>query len=334
MQLHCKDEAGSKDCHKKLNEGELEMNVLVLDKLAIGYKEAILAKFPALVVHAAVKEEDVGGFIEKADVLMCARISDALMQKASNLKWIQAVTTGTDYITRLPSLKKDVMITTTRGIHAPQVSEMVILLMLALNRNLSEVVRNQDKALWVSWPSKLLWKKKAGVLGIGVIGEEVARRCKVFGMEVFGMDIVKRDIEWVDHFYGPQDIVEVAAQVDFLILVAPHTPETGNIVGAKVLAAMKPTAFVINLARGELIDDDALIRALREGKIAGAGLDVYRQEPLPSDHPFWGMKNVMVIPHMGGPSDVYVEQAMAVIGENLKRYLSGERKNLINMIER
>ena len=310
------------------------MNVLVLDKLANGYKQAISEKFPELVIHAATNEEEVGEFIDRADVLMCARISDGLMQKASKLKWIQAVTTGTDYITRLPSLKKDVMITTTRGIHAPQVSEMVILLMLALNRDLSEVVRNQDKALWVSRPSKLLWKKKAGILGIGVIGEEVARKCKVFGMEVFGMDIVKRNVEWIDHFYGPQDIAEVARQVDFLILVAPHTPETNNIVGPKVLAAMKPTAFLVNLARGELIDDEALISALNAGKIAGAGLDVYRQEPLPSDHPFWGMKNVMVIPHMGGPSDVYVEQAMAVIGENLRRYISGERKNMINMIER
>jgi phosphoglycerate dehydrogenase-like enzyme len=96
---------------------------------------------------------------------------------------------------------------------------------------------------------------------------------------------------------------------------------------------MKPTAFLINLARGELIDDEALISALNAGKIAGAGLDVYRQEPLPSDHPFWGMKNVMVIPHMGGPSDVYVEQAMAVIGENIQRYLNGERKTLKNLIE-
>ena len=310
------------------------MNVLVLDKLAKEYKQAISEKFPELVIHAATNEEEVGEFISKADVLLCARISDGLMKKASKLQWIQAVTTGTDYITRLPSLRKDIMISTTRGIHAPQVSEMVMLLMLALNRDLAQVVRNQDKALWVNRPSKLLWKKKAGILGIGIIGEEVARKCKVFGMEVFGMDIVKRNLEWVDHWYGPQDIVEVAGQVDFLILVAPHTPETGNIVNAKALAAMKPTAFLINLARGELIDDEALISALNANKIAGAGLDVYRQEPLPSDHPFWSMKNVMVIPHMGGPTDVYVEQAMAVIGENLKRYLSGERKNLINLTER
>jgi len=310
------------------------MNVLVLDKLAKEYKQAIGEKFPDLVIHAAINEEEVGEFISKADVLLCARISDGLMQKASKLQWIQAVTTGTDYITRLPSLRKDVIISTTRGIHAPQVSEMVMLLMLALNRDLAQVVRNQDKALWVNRPSKLLWKKKAGILGIGIIGEEVARKCKVFGMEVHGMDIVKRNVEWVDTWYDPHDIVEVAGQVDFLILVAPHTPETGNIVNAKVLAAMKPTAFLINLARGELIDDEALISALNACTIAGAGLDVYRQEPLPSDHPFWSMKNVMVIPHMGGPTDVYVEQAMAVIGENLRRYLSGERKNLINLIER
>ena len=130
------------------------MNVLVLDKLAERYKKAISEKFPELVIHAATNEEEVGEFIDQADVLMCARISDGLMQKASKLQWVQAVTTGTDYITRLPSLKKSVIITTTRGIHAPQVSEMVILLMLALNRDLAEVVRNQDRALWVQRPSR------------------------------------------------------------------------------------------------------------------------------------------------------------------------------------
>jgi D-2-hydroxyacid dehydrogenase (NADP+) len=310
------------------------MNVLVLDKLAEGYKKALNERFPELVVHAASKEDDVGEFIGRADVLVCARISDALMQKAVNLKWIQAVTTGTDYLTRLPSLKKDVLITTTRGIHGPQMSEMAFLLMLALNRNLPLVVKNQEKAHWENWPSKLIWKKKVGILGVGVIGEELARKCKAFAMEVLGIDVVKRQLEYIDRWYGPEDIIEVARQVDFLILVAPNTPQTEKIVGAKVLSAMKPTAYLINIGRGELVDEPALIDALNAGEIAGAGLDVYWQEPLPKENPLWGAKNLIAMPHMGGPSDVYVEQAMAVMEENFRRYLKGEWKNLINVVER
>lgn len=310
------------------------MNVLVLDKLAEGYKKALNERFPELVVHAAVKEEDVGEFIGRADILLCARISDALMQKAVNLKWIQAVTTGTDYLTRLPSLKKDVLITTTRGIHGPQMSEMAFLLMLALNRNLPQVVKNQEKSHWENWPSKLIWKKKVGIFGVGVIGEELARKCKAFAMEVLGIDVVKRQLECIDRWYGPEDIIEVARQVDFLILVAPNTPQTEKIVGAKVLSSMKPTAYLINIGRGELVDEPALIDALNTGTIAGAGLDVYWQEPLPKEHPLWKAKNLIAMPHMGGPSDVYVEQAMAVMEENFRRYLKGERKNLINVVER
>ena len=310
------------------------MNVLVLDKLAEGYKKALNERFPELVVHAAAKEEDVGEFIGRADILLCARISDALMQKAVNLKWIQAVTTGTDYLTRLPSLKKDVLITTTRGIHGPQMSEMAFLLMLALNRNLPQVVKNQEKSHWENWPSKLIWKKKVGIFGVGVIGEELARKCKAFAMEVLGIDVVKRQLECIDRWYGPEDIIEVARQVDFLILVAPNTPQTEKIVGAKVLSSMKPTAYLINIGRGELVDEPALIDALNTGTIAGAGLDVYWQEPLPKEHPLWRAKNLIAMPHMGGPSDVYVEQAMAVMEENFRRYLKGERKNLINVVER
>jgi len=290
-------------------------------------------KFPEVVIHAAAQEGEVGKFIEETDILVTIRISDDLLKKASKLKWIHALTTGVDYIVNLPSLRKDVILTSTRGIHGPQVSEMAFLLMLALNRNFPEVVRNQDKGLWERWQGKLLWKKKIGILGVGVIGEEIARKSKVFGMEVFGIDIIKRKLDCIDAFYGPEDIVRVAKEVDYLVIVAPNTPETEKIVDSKVLSAMKPTAFLLNLGRGELVDEEALIQALKSGKIAGAGLDTYLQEPLPKGHPFWGMKNVIVSPHVAGMSDIYVEQALTIFEENLSRFIKGEKRNLLNIIE-
>jgi phosphoglycerate dehydrogenase-like enzyme len=309
------------------------MNLLILDPFADEYKKALQPKFSEVSIHGAKKEDEIGVFIEKADILLLIRISDALIKKASNLKWIQALTTGVDYIISLPSLKKDVIITSTRGIHGPQVSEMAFLLMLALNRNFSQVVRNQDRGVWERWPGKLLWKKKVGILGVGVIGEEVARKCKAFGMEVFGIDIIRRELDCIDAFYGPEEIGKVAGDLDYFVIVAPRTPQTEKMIGAKVLSSMKPTSFLINLGRGEIVDEDALIQALDSQKIAGAALDTFCTEPLPKDHPFWRMKNVIVSPHVGGMSDIYVTQALSVFEENLRRFLKGERRNLINLVE-
>jgi D-2-hydroxyacid dehydrogenase (NADP+) len=309
------------------------MNLLILENRAADYKKALSSKFPEVVIHAAAQEAEVGKFIEETDILMTIRISDDLLKKASKLKWIHALTTGVDYIVNLPSLRKEVILTSTRGIHGPQVSEMAFLLMLALNRNFPEVVRNQDKSVWERWQGKLLWKKKVGILGVGVIGEEIARKCKAFGMEVFGIDIIKRKLDCVDVFYGPEDMVKVAKELDYLVIVAPNTPETEKIVDSKVFSAMKPTAFLLNLGRGELVDEEALIRVLKSGKIAGAGLDTYLQEPLPKGHPFWGMKNVIVSPHVAGMSDIYVEQALTIFEENLRRFIKGEKRNLLNLVE-
>jgi phosphoglycerate dehydrogenase-like enzyme len=309
------------------------MNLLILDPFADEYKKALQPKFSEVSMHAAKKEDEIGDFIEKADILLLIRISDELIKKASNLKWIQALTTGVDYIISLPSLKKDVIITSTRGIHGPQVSEMAFLLMLALNRNFSQVVRNQDRGVWERWPGKLLWKKKVGILGVGVIGEEVARKCKAFGMEVFGIDIIRRELDCIDAFYGPEEIGKVAGDLDYFVIVAPRTPQTEKMIGAKVLSSMKPTSFLINLGRGEIVDEDALIQALDSQKIAGAALDTFCTEPLPKDHPFWRMKNVIVSPHVGGMSNIYVTQALSVFEENLRRFLKGERRNLINLVE-
>ena len=151
-------------------------------------------------------------------------------------------------------------------------------------------------------------------------------------MSVYGIDIIRRKIEALDYFYGPEDILKVAAVVDFFIIVAPYTDQTYQIVNERVFLAMKPTAFLINIGRGELIDEEALIKALRSKKIAGAASDVFCQEPLPSDHPFWKMKNVIVTPHVGGMSDIYIEQSLTIFEENLRRYLRGERENLINLV--
>ena len=309
------------------------MQLLILDVDAAYYKKKLGPKFPAVSIHAVTREEDVGDMIKEAEILMIKRISDDLIKKAVNLKWIQCIITGVDYIVNLPSFPKDVLLTSTRGIHGPQMSELALLLMLALNRKFPQVIRNQDRRVWDSPPVSLLWKKKVGILGVGVIGQELARKCKALGMTVYGITRHKRKIDSVDHSFGPDELLQVMQEVDFFVNVVPGTPETVNMIGAKAFAAMKTTAFFINIGRGETVDEAALADALQKGQIAGAGLDVFCTEPLPEDHPFWGMKNMIVSPHQGGKSDIYADQALPIFEENIKRYLQGERRNLVNVIE-
>ena len=308
------------------------MHLLILNQSAENYKKALAPNFPELSIHAVAKEEEIGNFIEKMDILLTIRISDHLIKKASKLKWIQTLTTGVDYIINLPSLRKEVLITSARGIHGPQMSEMAFLLMLALNRSFPQIIRNQDQRVWERWPGKLLYQKKVGILGVGVIGEEIARKCKAFGMTVFGIDIVKRKVDAVDYFYGPEELLQVIQEVDYFIIVAPNTPQTQKLVGVKVFSSMKSTAFLISIGRGEIVDEEALIHALKTGQIAGAALDTFWTEPLPKGHPLWEIKNVIITPHVGGLSDIYVEQVLPIFEENLRRFLQGERRNLINLV--
>jgi D-2-hydroxyacid dehydrogenase (NADP+) len=187
--------------------------------------------------------------------------------------------------------------------------------------------------VWDGWPAELLWGKKVGILGLGTVGEEIARKCKAFGMTVYAVNRSKKQVDAVDRFFGLEGLLTMAREVDYFIIVVPLTPETRGMVGVEVLSAMKPTAFLLNLARGAVVDEQALIQALESGTIAGAALDVFNEVPLPQRHPFWRMKNVILTPHVGGTTTYYVRQVLPVLQENLRRYLRGERRTLINVVD-
>jgi len=310
------------------------MNLLIIHEEAEYIKKKIESKFSDLTIHAAADESETGDFLDKADILYAIRATDGLIRKAKKLQWVQSMITGVDFFLNLPSLKKEILLTSSRGIHGPQMSELAILLMLVLNRRYDKNVRNQDKRIWERWPGKLLWKKSVGILGLGVIGEAISEKCKAFGMTVYGVDQVIRQIKSVDHFYGPEKLIEVLGKVDYFIDVVPFTPETEKMVDSKAFSAMKPTAFFISIGRGDTVDEEDLIEALEAEKIAGAALDVYSAEPFPKESPLWGMKNVIMTPHVGGMSDIYVDQILPIFEENLKRFLKGERRDLVNFIER
>ena len=310
------------------------MNLLILDQFAGDLKRALESKFPEVSIRAVAREEELGDFVAEADILLTMRISDKWIRKASRLQWIQVRTAGVDPILNLPSLKKEVLVTSTRGIHGPQMSEMAILLMLALSRNLPQILRNQDQRVWERWPGKLLYQKKVGILGVGAVGGEIARKCKAFGMTVLGIARTKKKMDAVDYSYGPEDLLKVLQEVDYFIIAAPRTPQTQSMIGAEALSSMKSNAFLINIGRGEIVDEEALVHALQTGKIAGAALDTFWTEPLPEDHPLWRLKNVIITPHVGGLCDRSSEQVLSIFEENLRRFLQGDREHLINLVQR
>lgn len=314
------------------------MNVLILSPVfdPRAFEEHLKTDFPQVNFLSAKNEAEAGAFVEKADVLIGFKFTDSVLNRAQNVKWIQAMVAGTDTVENLPSFKarEEILLTSVRGIHGPQVSEMAIMLMIALNRNFPQVVRNQKHQIWQGWSSPLLQGKTACVVGVGAIGKEIAKKCKAFEMTVLGVDPCPGEIDAVDRFYHPDDLRDAVAQADFVISSAPATPGNENLFNRKVYSKMKPTSYFINLGRGGLVDENALLDVLRNREIAGAALDTFKQEPLAPEHPFWLLDNLIITSHVAGRSDIYVQQAVRVIRENLKRYLSGETELLLNIVPR
>jgi phosphoglycerate dehydrogenase-like enzyme len=261
-------------------------------------------------------------------------MADHVVRDAPRLKWIQALGTGVDNIIDLPSLGKEVLVTNVRGIHGAPVSEATIAYMLSLARDLPRASVAHDKGQWERWPAALLAGKTVGILGVGLIAEYLAPICKALHMTVIGISGSPREAKGFDHMAHRDDFVKVVPELDFLVALAPLTAETRGIVGAKIFAAMKPTAYLVNVARGGVVDEPALIAALESGEIAGAALDVFAQEPLPASSPLWRTKNVTIFSHLGGYSQGYEDRAMPTIAGNMAKFLSGDLKSMINIVRK
>lgn len=247
-----------------------------------------------------------------------------------SIKWVQALGTGTDGIDDQPDLSPDASLTSMRGIHAPQMSEMAFLMMLALNRNFARIQDNQRNHEWQRWPGKILEGKRIAILGLGLIAEALAKRCKAFDMDVVGITGTLRDVDNFDDVRAYDALPGAISDADYVVVLSPGSDPNKRLVNAECLAAMKPSAYLINLARGGVIDEAALVEAVREKSIAGAGLDVFDTEPLPETSPLWDLDNVIITAHMGGMSEAYVDQAMAVITHNMDCYLDGRAGDMIN----
>lgn len=313
----------------------MSKTLLVIDRQADRFRELIEPE-PGLEVLYACDRDAAVRLIPEADALLLLGfvLDSELLRRAGKLEWIQTLTTGSDHITGVPGLPPDVTLTSARGIHGPQMAELALLHMMALMRQFPRLLDNQRQRVWEQWPQPLLSGKTVAVLGVGAIAEDFARRARAFDMQVVGISGTPRSVPHFDRVVTREQMPEVLADADFLVVLVPHTAETTKIVNAATFAAMKPSAFLVNLARGGVVDEEALLDALRNATIAGAGLDVFTAEPLPVDNPLWTLPNVIVSPHIGGYADTIVARGIAFMQANLRRYLAGDCSRFVNVVRR
>jgi phosphoglycerate dehydrogenase-like enzyme len=260
----------------------------------------------------------------RCEALLAFRAKPGMLPKAERLRWIQSLTAGVEAWLALPDLPKGVTLTCARGTHRVQMPENILGALFHITKPYAAIVEDQKASRWTRRVSDTLVGKTLGILGLGAIGAELARKAEALEMRVIGTKRAPGPIPHVERVYRPEETGEVLAQSDFVLLLLPATPETRGYMNSARLAKMKPTAHLLNFGRGELIVDADLVDAVRRQVIAGAVLDVFTVEPLPTEHPFWTTPGITVLPHIGGLHPQRDGVVAQLFVENLKRFLAGQ----------
>jgi len=314
-----------------------KVNVLVAWRSEDKHLDAIRAVSHRVNVMQATEQEDRLRLAPEAEVWLGWGFNREIFDVAKDLRWIQATSAGVDRLLFDRLRESDIIVTNASGVYSVSMAEQVLGLMLALARLLHTCVREQAAGRWpgpaVRGKGDVLEGKTCVILGLGDVGTEAARRAKAFGMTVVGIRrrATSKPPE-VDEVVGPDRMKEALARADYLVVALPLTEATRHIVDADALSVMKPSAYVFNVGRGALIDEVALVTALQEARLAGAGLDVFEKEPLPEDSPLYRMENVIITPHSSGHSPKNRDKLVDLFCRNLKRYLAGEP--LLNVVDK
>ena len=259
----------------------------------------------------------------------------AFLQRAPRVKWIQSSSSGVgQWMQRLGLVEAPVLVTNAAGMHARPLAEYAVFAMLYFAKRWPRMAHEQRRHLWERCAIDTLEAKTLGIIGLGQVGQAVARLARPFGLRTLGVrrsGPAGRPLEAVEQVYGPDQLATVLAESDYVVLCVPHTPETVGLLGPRELAVLKPSAVVINIARGSVLDEPALVEALRAGALAGAALDVASQEPLPADSPLWDLPNVLITPHSMSTACTENEWLVELFCDNLRRYLAGAPlRNLVD----
>ncbi len=280
-------------------------------------------------------DEDLDTLLAKAEVIFGVLLfPDYLLLRAPRLKWIHLAGTGIDRDLLKGIQGGNVTITNSRGAVAIPIAEHVMAFMLMLAKNVSCLMDNKQNRRWEPFATMELRPRTVGIIGLGAVGSEIARLAKGIGMKVVATRRSatrrRKNVFGVDELYPVAELPQMLSGSDFVVIAVPLTAETERMIGEAELRVMKSTAYLINVGRGQIVDQTALIKVLREGSIAGAGLDVFETEPLPPDSELWKLPNVVLSYHMAGFADTYGHRITGLFCENLRRYLAGEQ--LLNLI--
>lgn len=307
------------------------MSILLLARDPATVTAAALEEIALLVPEMAVRVTRDRAAIEAmldAVAIAAGHLPHDLLVRAPALRWFQQWGAGADWLLRYPEAsERDFILTNASGVHAIPISEQIIGTMLMFARGLHQAVRAQSTRMWRQPPDDGLFElagKTLLLIGVGAIGERTAALASALGMQVEGLrQHPERPVPGVGRMYGMDSLHERLANADVVALTIPLTAATSGLIGRAELRRMKPSAYLINIGRGGTVDEPALIEALAEGWIAGAGLDVFAEEPLPADSPLWAMEQVIITAHYAGATPEYDTRALAIFLDNLRRYTSG-----------
>jgi phosphoglycerate dehydrogenase-like enzyme len=305
------------------------------------FVERLRSEFPDIKFVSRNNYDTIATDIRDAEVVVSWSLTAEQLHQARNLRWIHSTAAAIHQLLIPEVVNSDIILTNASSVHGPVVAEHVLALMLALAKHTPAAVLFQQQHLWgqdamtqQQPPLRELRDSTLGIIGVGSIGGRVAHIASAMGMRVIGVrHSVEKGVDWVDRHdpmrsqhrvYGPTELHRMLTESDFVVISAPVTQATEKLIDAKALESMKPDAYLINVARGALIDEAALIEALKSKKLGGAALDVFEQEPLPPDSPLWDMHNVLITPHQGGLSHKLWERQYKLFSENLRRFLQGE----------
>jgi phosphoglycerate dehydrogenase-like enzyme len=310
----------------------------LLAELGMTNFPALPAGYPAepqLTPEEAARRLD--RILAHTEVIFSMRLPRNLLSRAPHLRWVQTIGAGVDHLARDPSIfNSDIMITNASGINSTSVAEYAIYLMLMLAKKAPGLFAIRESHHWEHLTTLELEGRTLGIVGLGRIGSKVARLARAFGMRVLATrrSATRRQkaTGGVDELFPAGELRQMLRESDFVIVTVPLTPETRGMIGEAELRSMKPTSYIINVARGPVVRQDVLLRALREGWIAGAGLDVFEREPLPPESELWGLPNVIISPHLAGISEHEAPALADFFCTNLKRFLNGEK--LVNLVDK
>ena len=289
---------------------------------AMQYHDCVVAGHPELDVTATSDRADLEGLMPEVEILLAFKPPTTALAKAQSLRWIHCTSAGVDALMAAREHLSGVTITNFAG--RPTVADHAICVLLMMHWNFPQMLDRQKDRDWTMFRTPPLEESTLGIIGLGSIGMDVARRAAGFSMNIVAMRRHPQPAPGISRVYGPNALNQMLPQCDFLVLTVPGTAETQSLIGKPELKMMKPTACLINVGRGGIVDETALATALENGELAGAALDVFETEPLPAEDPLWGVRNLIITPHLAGAVTRYVERVVETFSRNLACYKAGQ----------